>query len=108
MYKFGNKFVFENLLELINKKVNKSDNLINDILEDNKVVLEIKNKLNVGDKIEIIVPNQIETVNFEIEKLWDIETDEEIETINPGRAEQKVKIKLPIKVEKGYILRRVK
>ena len=79
-----------------------------DILEDNKVVLEIKNKLNVGDKIEIIVPNQIETVNFEIEKLWDIETDEEIETINPGRAEQKVKIKLPIKVEKGYILRRVK
>ena len=79
-----------------------------DILEDNKVVLEIKNKLNVGDKIEIIVPNQIETVNFEIEKLWDIETDEEIETINPGRAEQKVKIKLPIEVEKGYILRRVK
>ena len=77
-------------------------------LEDNKVVLEIKNKLNVGDKIEIIVPNQIETVNFEIEKLWDVETNEEIETINPGRAEQKVKIKLPIKVEEGYILRREK
>lgn len=77
-------------------------------LEDNKVVLEIKNKLNVGDKIEIIVPNQIETVNFEIEKLWDVETNEEIETINPGRAEQKVKIKLPIKVEEGYILRRKK
>ena len=79
-----------------------------EILDENKVVLEIKNKLNVGDKIEIIVPNQIETVNFEIEKLWDIETDEEIETINPGKAEQKVKIKLPIEVEKGYILRRVK
>lgn len=79
-----------------------------EILEDNKVILEIKNKLNIGDKIEIIVPNQIETVNFEIEKLWDIETDEEIETINPGKAEQKVKIKLPIKVEEGYILRRVK
>ena len=79
-----------------------------EILDDNKVVLEIKNKLNIGDKIEIIVPNQIETVNFEIENLWDIETDEEIETINPGKAEQKVKIKLPIKVEEGYILRRVK
>ena len=79
-----------------------------EILDNNKVVLEIKNKLNIGDKIEIIVPNQIETVNFEIEKLWDIETDEEIETINPGKAEQKVKIKLPIKVEEGYILRRVK
>jgi len=74
----------------------------------NKVVLEIKNKLNVGDKLEIIVPNQIETVDFEIEKLWDIETDEEIECVNPGRAEQKVKINLPIKVEEGYILRRVK
>lgn len=39
----------------------------------NKVVLEVKNKLNIGDKLEIIVPNQIETVNFEINKLWDIE-----------------------------------
>ena len=28
----------------------------------------VANKLNIGDKIEIIVPKQIETINFEIEK----------------------------------------
>lgn len=58
----------------------------------NKVVLEIKNKLNVGDNLEIIVPNQIETVNFEIDKLWDIETDEEIDVINPRKSRAKSKI----------------
>lgn len=73
-----------------------------------EVVLEIKNKLSVGDKIEIIIPNSIDTVDFVIDKLWDIDTNEEIEAINPGRAEQKVKMVIPIKVEEGYILRRVK
>lgn len=57
----------------------------------NKVVLEIKNKLSVGDRLEIIVPNQIETVNFQIEKLWDIETDEEIDVINPRKSRAKSK-----------------
>jgi len=74
----------------------------------NKVVLEIKNKLSVGDKLEIIVPNQIDTVNFEINKLWDVETNEEIDVVNPGKAEQKVILELPICVDEGYILRRVK
>ena len=79
-----------------------------ELLDENKVVLEIKNKLSVGDKIEIIVPNQIETVNFVIKKLWNDETNEEIEFVNPGRAEQKVILELPISVEEGYILRREK
>jgi len=79
-----------------------------EVLEANKVVLEIKNKLSVGDKLEIIVPNQIDTVNFEINKLWDVETNEEIEFVNPGKAEQKVILELPICGEEGYILRRVK
>ena len=76
--------------------------------EDEKVIIEIKNKLSVGDTMEIIIPNEITPYEFKIEKLWDIETCEEIDTINPGKAEQKVKMILPIKVEKGYILRRKK
>lgn len=33
---------------------------------------------------------------------------EEIEQINPGKAEQKVGMQLPVKVEKGWIIRRKK
>lgn len=76
--------------------------------ENEKTILEIKNKLSVGDEMEIIIPGQIETEKFKIEKLWDIETDEEIPTINPGRANQKVKIILPIEVQENWILRRKK
>ena len=73
-----------------------------------KTVIEIKNKLQVGDELEIIVPNQIETVKFTIDELWDIDTEEKITHVNPGKAEQKVIMKLPIKVEKDWILRRKK
>ena len=76
--------------------------------ENEKAVIEIKNKLTVGDELEIIVPGKVEPERFTIEKLWDIETGEEIDCINPGRAEQKVKMVLPINVEKGWILRRKK
>ena len=73
-----------------------------------KTIIEIKNKLQVGDELEIIVPGQIETVKFTIDKLWDIETNEEISYINPGKAEQKVVMCLPIEVQKDWILRRKK
>ena len=76
--------------------------------ENLKTLIEIRNKLSVGDKLEIIVPNKLEPIKFEIEKLWDVETEEEIPTVNPGRAEQKVYLKLPIKVEKDWIIRRKK
>ena len=69
---------------------------------------EIKNKLQVGDKLELIVPHQIETIPFSIDALWDVDTKEEISYINPGKAEQKVLMKLPVKVEKNWILRRKK
>ena len=76
--------------------------------ENEKTILEIKNKLSVGDEMEIIIPGKLETEKFKIEKLWDIETDEEIPTINPGRANQKVKMILPIEVQENWILRRKK
>lgn len=80
--------------------------IIKDI--ENKTLIEIRNKLSVGDTLELIVPKQIEPISFKIEKLWDADTMEEIDTVNPGRAEQKVILKIPVETEEGWILRRKK
>lgn len=76
--------------------------------DENKSLIEIKNKLTVGDVLEIIVPGKIEPVEFVLEELWDEETNESISHVNPGRAGQCVKMKLPIKCEKNWIIRRKK
>ena len=73
-----------------------------------KVIVEIKNKLTVGDILEIIIPNKITPYEFKIEKLWDTETDEEVQFVNPGKTGQSIKMELPISVENGWILRRKK
>lgn len=80
------------------------------ILEYNetKSIIEIKNKLQVGDTLEIIIPGQIETYKFTIDQLWDSETDEPIQHVSPGKAGQTVKMKLPIEAGKDWILRRKK
>ncbi len=51
-----------------------------------KSIVKIGNKLTKGDKMELIIPNQIEPLEFTINNLWDIETDEEIETVNPRKS----------------------
>ena len=107
-YEFGGK-----VLEAYKKEdaLAKSGNAMaknKDEDKDNIYVIEIKNKLTVGDKMEILIPNQIETVSFEIEELWDTETGKEISTVNPGKAGQTVLMSLPIPAEKGWILRRGK
>ena len=75
---------------------------------DNRYVVEIKNRLQVGDTLEIIIPGQIEPIEFKLNKLWDIETNEEIQYINPGKANQKVIIEIPTEAKEGYIIRRKK
>ena len=77
-------------------------------LEDGKTLIEIRNKLSMGDTLEILVPGQLEPVSFKIEQLWNDETGEEIDTVNPGKFGQKVIMRLPIKVEENWILRRMK
>ena len=76
--------------------------------DKDKSVIEIRNKLQVGDILEIIVPNQIQPHEFKIEQLWNDETDEEITEVSPGVKGQKVKIRLPIPCEKDWIIRRKK
>lgn len=75
---------------------------------DDRTLIEIRNKLSVGDSLELIIPGKIEPLEFKIDKLWDAETFEEINTVNPGKAEQKVILKIPTKVENGWIIRRKK
>lgn len=76
--------------------------------EEEKSIIDIRNRLQKGDTMEIIVPHQIEPVEFKIEKMWDVDTEQEIESVSPGVKDQKVKMKLPIKCEKDWIIRRKK
>lgn len=82
------------------------------ILEDksanSRVLIEIKNKLSVGDTLELIIPNEIKPQAFTIEKLYDSEIREEISTVNPGKQGQTVILEIPFEVKKGWILRRKK
>ena len=82
------------------------------ILEDksanSSVLIEIKNKLSVGDTLELIIPNEIKPQAFVIEKLYDSETSEKISTVNPGKQGQTVILEIPFEVKKGWILRRKK
>ena len=75
---------------------------------ENKSIIEIKNKLFVGDNLEILIPGQIKVYKFTIDKLWDTETEDEIDSISPGKKGQLVKIHLPIKCDKNWIIRREK
>ena len=94
------KFGIDNsVITIVNKEIN---------LKNARYIIEIRNKLKVGDTMEILIPSQITPVEFKIEKLWDTETDEEVDCVNPGKAGQSIKMKLPIKCEKGWILRRKK
>lgn len=76
--------------------------------DNGKNVIEIKNRLNVGDTLELIIPEELEPIKFTINKLWDYETDEEIDHVNPGKEGQKVKMILPEEAKDGMILRRKK
>ncbi len=73
---------------------------------EDKSILAVKNRLEVGDKLEIIIPNKIDVEEFTINKLWDEETGKEIDHVNPGKEGQKVLIHLPIKCEEDWIIRK--
>ena len=82
--------------------------ILEDKSADSRVLIEIKNKLSVGDTLELIIPNEIKPQAFTIEKLYDSETREEISTVNPGKQGQTVILEIPFEEKKGGILRRKK
>ena len=75
---------------------------------DNKCLVEIRIRLQKGDKLELLIPNQLEPKEFKIEHMWDSETKEHVDYVNPGKEGQAVIIEIPQKIEKGWILRRKK
>ena len=77
-------------------------------LEDGRVLIEIRNKLSIGDTLELIVPGKLEPFVFTIDMLWNDETLEEINTVNPGKLGQKVILNIPHDVEENWIIRRKK
>ena len=76
--------------------------------EENKTVVEIRNRMQVGDEMELLIPYKFEPIKFKIEKLWDAETNEEVDHVSPGVKGQQILLHIPIKCEKDWILRRVK
>ena len=58
--------------------------------------------------MEILIPYKLEPVQFTIDNLWDYDTKEEIQAVSPGVKGQKVLMKLPMKCEKDWIIRREK
>lgn len=77
-------------------------------LAGNKYVVEIKNKLKIGDYMEVLSPERIEPLAFNIEKLYDTKTGEELDHINPGIKGQTVVIEVPYEMDKNWIIRRKK
>lgn len=77
-------------------------------INDELTIIEIKNKLSIGDKLDVLYPESLELKKFEITELKDIKTNENINTINPGRKGQLVKIKIPYEVREGLVIRRKK
>ena len=75
-------------------------------LDNDIYVAEIKNKLTVGDRLEVLLPNTIEECAFNIEELYDIKNGKPIDTINPGIKGQQVKIKIPFDLPVGTVIRR--
>lgn len=79
------------------------------IKKNNIYLVEIKNKLSIGDSLEVLFPNTLDKGIFTIEKLFDVDTNEKIQTINPGKKGQKVKIVIPFdKLMSGTVIRRKK
>ena len=73
-----------------------------------KSIIEIKNRLQIGDTLELIIPNNVEPYKFIIDRLWDADTEEEINFVNPGKEGQKVKLHIPVEAKVNWILRRQK
>jgi len=79
-----------------------------EFISENKYVIEIRNRLQLEDTLELLIPGKLEPEIFKIEKMWDTETKQEIPHVNPGKEGQTVILEIPYKAEKGWILRRKK
>ena len=78
-------------------------------LGNNIYQVEIKNKLSIGDKLQVLFTDSFDKGEFEIKELFDEKTNEKIDTVNPGVKGQLVKINRPFdNLKPGTVIRKVK
>jgi len=75
---------------------------------DDLSVVEVRNKIAVGDVMEMIVPNQTLPELITITDLYDYDTKERIDVVNPGKADQKVLMRLPEVADNNFVIRKRK
>lgn len=75
---------------------------------ENLYLVEIRNKLSLGDTLDVMLPGTVAENEFKIEELYDSATNEKIDHINPGIKGQTVIIKVPYEMKKDYVIRRKK
>lgn len=75
---------------------------------DDLSVVEVRNKIAIGDVLELIVPNQTLPEIINVTELYDIDTKEKIDVVNPGKADQKVLMRLPEIADSNFVIRRRK
>ena len=71
--------------------------------ETSFALVEQRNKINVGDEIEVFGPG-IEYYKMKVEKMLDAETGEPIESA--PHAQQMINIEMNFPVERNFLLRR--
>lgn len=77
-------------------------------IKSNIYLVEIRNKLVYGDRLDVLMPGTIDKKEFKISKMWDVNTKEEIEFVNPGTKGKSVIIEIPFELEPRTIIRRIK
>ena len=78
------------------------------IVGEDLYLVEIRNKLSLGDTLDVMIPGDLSSKEFQIKELYDSKTKEPIQHVNPGVKGQSVIIKVPYKMDIDYIIRRKK
>jgi len=84
--------------------------------DDKTVTIEIKCKLNIDDKLEIVYPDTFSVLPFEVAFIYDVDRRKEVGTISPGMEGQLVRLEGKLAeqgvsfsdIKKGYIIRKNK
>lgn len=60
--------------------------------QDKMLTIELKHKLSKGDEIEILSPHQFKPIKMIINKIYNKDNDQIVETLSPGKISQSIKI----------------
>ncbi len=61
----------------------------------NRLTLLVKDKITIGTKLDILLPNQWAPYSFVVKEMYHPHTDTFVEQISPGKVDQKIDVVLP-------------